>query len=53
LDEAGDLDYPAFLELKELWNATEEVELKERLSAQTPNFSRVTLIFINLCFSFL
>lgn len=23
LDEAGDLDYPAFLELKELWNATE------------------------------
>lgn len=25
LDEAGDLDYPAFLELKELWNATEGV----------------------------
>lgn len=23
LDEAGDLDYPAFLELKALWNATE------------------------------
>ncbi|MGB4776123.1 MAG: ATP-binding protein [Daejeonella sp.] len=23
IDEAGDLDYPAFLELKELWNATE------------------------------
>lgn len=23
VDEAGDLDYPAFLELKELWNATE------------------------------
>lgn len=23
LDEAGDLEYPAFLELKELWNATE------------------------------
>lgn len=23
LDEAGDLDYPAFLELKEMWNATE------------------------------
>jgi hypothetical protein len=23
LDEVGDLDYPAFLELKELWNATE------------------------------
>ena len=25
LDEAGDLDYPAFLELKALWNATERV----------------------------
>ncbi len=25
LDEAGDLDYPAFLELKALWNATEGV----------------------------
>ncbi|MGQ1889159.1 ATP-binding protein [Thermophagus sp. OGC60D27] len=25
LDEAGDLDYPAFLELKALWNATEYV----------------------------
>jgi DNA transposition AAA+ family ATPase len=25
IDEAGDLDYPAFLELKELWNATENV----------------------------
>ena len=25
LDEAGDLDYPAFLELKALWNATEEL----------------------------
>lgn len=25
LDEAGDLDYPAFLELKSLWNATEGV----------------------------
>lgn len=25
LDEAGDLDYPAFLEIKELWNATEGV----------------------------
>jgi transcriptional regulator with XRE-family HTH domain len=24
LDEAGDLDYPAFLELKALWNATEK-----------------------------
>jgi len=24
LDEAGDLDYPAFLELKALWNATEQ-----------------------------
>lgn len=23
LDEAGDLDYPAFLEMKEMWNATE------------------------------
>jgi len=23
IDEAGDLEYPAFLELKELWNATE------------------------------
>ncbi|MGQ3647375.1 AAA family ATPase, partial [Ornithobacterium rhinotracheale] len=23
LDEAGDLDYTAFLELKELWNATQ------------------------------
>jgi hypothetical protein len=23
VDEAGDLEYPAFLELKELWNATE------------------------------
>ncbi len=23
LDEAGDLDYPAFLELKEMWNATQ------------------------------
>lgn len=25
IDEAGDLDYPAFLEIKELWNATENV----------------------------
>lgn len=25
LDEAGDLDYPAFLELKALWNATERL----------------------------
>jgi hypothetical protein len=25
LDEAGDLDYPAWLELKALWNATEDV----------------------------
>jgi hypothetical protein len=25
IDEAGDLDYPAFLEIKELWNATEGV----------------------------
>ena len=25
IDEAGDLEYPAFLELKELWNATEGV----------------------------
>lgn len=25
LDEAGDLDYPAFLELKALWNATERM----------------------------
>lgn len=25
IDEAGDLEYPAFLELKELWNATENV----------------------------
>lgn len=25
LDEAGDLDYPAFLELKALWNATEHI----------------------------
>lgn len=25
LDEAGDLDYPAFLELKALWNATEHL----------------------------
>ncbi|AMO19439.1 ATP-binding protein [Flavobacterium columnare] len=25
LDEAGDLDYPAFLELKALWNATEDL----------------------------
>jgi len=25
IDEAGDLDYTAFLELKELWNATENV----------------------------
>ena len=24
LDDAGDLEYPAFLELKELWNATED-----------------------------
>jgi hypothetical protein len=24
IDEAGDLDYPAFLELKELWNATDQ-----------------------------
>lgn len=25
IDEAGDLEYPAFLELKEFWNATENV----------------------------
>ena len=25
IDEAGDLDYPAFLDIKELWNATEGV----------------------------
>lgn len=25
VDEAGDLDYPAFLELKELWNSTENI----------------------------
>ena len=25
IDEAGDIDYPAFLLIKELWNATEDV----------------------------
>jgi len=25
IDEAGDLDYPAFLDIKELWNATEGI----------------------------
>ncbi|MDR2009231.1 MAG: ATP-binding protein [Bacteroidales bacterium] len=25
IDESGDLDYPAFLEIKELWNATENL----------------------------
>jgi len=43
LDEAGDLDYPAFLELKALWNATEYVcgwymmgadGLKEKITRQ-------------------